>query len=300
MAGLRQDPGWADDKRREIRRYWDAHPIATDTVSHAKGTRESFDTIYGRWEADAAGRQHELAELCRGKRVLEVGCGIGIVGRFLSQSGARYHAVDLSRNSLRLARTHFQQHGLPTRLTNGDGASLPFRDDEFDVFVSFGVLMLAPDVASAFREAVRVTKPGGTVRIMVYHRHSYHYLLVDWLARPLIWLMLKLPFLRALLRFAPEKFRQLFEISRSDGFDRQRLLWASTDTSFPGQGNFHPFTHFLTEGEMRALFPGLTDLRFQRTALKYFPLPFLGRFVEERWGFFLTLTGTKRAARAPD
>lgn len=295
MNEAQRDPDWAQNKRREIRRYWDAHPIATDTVAYEKGTRESFDTIYQRWERDAGGRQHELAELCRGQRVLEVGCGIGIVGRFLSQNGARYHAVDLSRNSLKLARTHFLQHGLPTRLTNGDGAALPFRNDEFDRFISFGVLMLAPDVAAAFREAVRVTKPGGIVRIMVYHRHSYHYFLVDWLVRPVIWLMLKLPFLRFLLRFAPDKFRQLFEISRTDGFDRQRLLWASTDTSFPGSGNFHPFTHFLTEKEMRELFPDLTDVRFVRTNLKYFPFPFLRRFVEERWGFFLTITGRKRA-----
>ena len=298
MTEPEREPSWAQTKRSEIRRYWDAHPIATDTVSHARGSRESFDTIFARWERDAGGRQFELAELCRGKRVLEVGCGIGIVGRFLSKSGARYHAADLSRNSLRLARTHFEQHGLPRHLVNADGTALPFRDGEFDVFVSFGVLMLAPDVAAAFREAVRVTRPGGVVRIMVYHRHSYHYALVDWVARPLIWLLLKLPFLRPVLRFAPEKFSQLFEISRVDGFDRQRLLWASTDTSFPGQGNFHPFTHFLTEGEMRSMFPSLRDVQFTRTVLKYFPIPipFLRDFVERRWGFFLTLTGRKPEA----
>src|SRR5262245_9719140 len=297
MTQPKTDPSWSHLKRGEIRRYWDAHPIATDTVSHEKGTRESFDAIFARWQQDAGGRERELAALCQGRRVLEVGCGIGIVGRFLSQSGALYHAVDLSRNSLRLARAHFEQHALPRRLANADGTALPFRDGEFDVFVSFGVLMLAPDVAAAFREAVRVTKPGGIVRIMVYHRHSYHYLLVDWAARPLIWTLLKLPFLAPLaLRFAPEKFRMLYEICRADGFGRDRILWASTDTSFPGQGNFHPFTHFLTEAEMRSLFPGLDDLTFERTWLKYFPVaaPFLRRFVEKRWGFFLPMTGRKR------
>lgn len=295
MADVHDETAWQQQKRREIRTYWDAHPIATDTVEHSKGTRESFDEIYARWMKAERGREHELAALCRGKRVLEVGCGIAIIGRFLSQNGANYYAVDLSRNSLRLARTHFQLYGLPARLTNADAMQLPFRNDQFDVFVSFGVLMLAPDVASAFREAVRVTKPGGTVQVMVYHRHSYHYLLVDGVVRPAIWLALKLPLPDFLLRRAPDKFRQLLEISRRHGFDRRRLLWASTDTSFPGQGNFHPFTHFMTESELRTMSPNLTNVRFERTALKYFPFPPLRSFVARHWGFFLTMTGTKRA-----
>jgi len=283
--------------RREARRYWDAHPILVDTVEHAPGTRASFDAMWAGFEERLAPRQEYQAfvERCRGRRMLEMGCGIAMAGRLLSEHGADYFGIDASRRSLALAQTHLGQQGLRARFTNADGTSLPFADGTFEVVLSDGVVHHIPDMERACRELVRVTAPGGTVRVMVYNRRSYHYALVRFVVCPLLWLAVRVGWLGALARRGPAKLRNLYEISRAHGYDPERILAASTDTSMAGEGNFNPLSHFLIERELRRIFRDLEDPIFIREQLKYFPLPFppLRRVIEKHWGFFLTITARK-------
>jgi len=283
------------EQRRELRRYWDSHPISTDSVPYTKGTRESFAAIYAEWTKGIDAKRLEFLAECRGKSVLEIGCGIGKDARWLTENGIDYRGLDYSLATLRLARQHFDYAGLPKRFVNGDATSLPFPDGRFDLVMSIGVLHHVPGVERACREAVRVTKPGGSLRVMFYARDSYHYFVVDKAVRPAIWAMLHFHPLEALLPLAPPKYRELYAISKQDGFSRERILATSADTSFPGKDNFIPVSGFFTAEETKALFPGLTDYRFFRSDLKYFPLPFLRGFVEKRWGFFLTMTARKPA-----
>jgi SAM-dependent methyltransferase len=57
-------------------------------------------------------------------------------------------------------------------LAVGDAESLPFADGTFDVVYSWGVLHHSPDTPKAFREVLRVLKPGGEARIMIYQTWS--------------------------------------------------------------------------------------------------------------------------------
>ncbi len=268
----------AAQQKRELRRYWDAHPISTDSVPHPAGTPESFEAIYSRWLATMDRARLDFLADCRGKSVLEVGCGIGKDARFLTENGIAYRGLDYSFRTLELAQKHFNYRGLPKRFVNGDATLLPFADGEFDLVMSIGVLHHIPGTRQACREVMRVVRPGGSVRIMFYHRHSYHYTLVSFVVRPLIWLMLHVPVLKALLPAAPEKFRHMFRIAERHGFSRDDILATSADTSFAGEGNFMPMSGFYTEPEMRELFAGLSDFRFFCKDLKYFPFPFLRRF----------------------
>jgi SAM-dependent methyltransferase len=288
---------WIEQARRETRRYWDAHPIAVDTSAHARGTRDSFDELYQRFCAGMDEISHRFLEQCRGKRVLEMGCGIGLAGRALVTSGIDYTGVDYSRKSLELAREHFAQNGLRARFVNIDGVALPFADGSFDLVFSVGVVHHIPDMARACREIVRVTRPGGDVRVMVYSRDSYHYALVRWVICPLLWLLVHVPGRGALARILPVKVRRLYEITRDHGYDTRRILGASTDTSFTGEGHWNPLSHFVTPCELSALFPELEDRSFRRQAMRGFPpLPrFLRNRIEQRFGFFLTITGRKPA-----
>lgn len=283
--------------RRAARRYWDARPIAVDTSRHARGTRESFDELYQRLCAGMNEHSFQFLEQCRGKRVLEMGCGIALHGRFLASNGIDYTGVDYSRASLALAREHFAQNGLRARFVNADGAALPFADGSFDLVFSDGVVHHIPNMAGACSEVVRVTRPGGDVRVMVYSRDSWHYALVRFVIGPLLWCLLRVPGLAGLSRFLPAKVRRLHEITREHGYDPGLVSNASTDTSFAGEGNWNPLSYFLTPRELSALFPDLEAKSFRRKELRGFPpLPLLRRKVERRFGFFLTLTGRKPAA----
>jgi len=291
------------DEKRALRQYWDTHPISTDSVPYEAGTRESFEAIYGKWKQTINVMRLEFLESCRGKKVLEVGCGIGKDARFLTENGIDYTGLDYSFRTLGLAQKHFGFAGLRKRFVNGDAVSLPFADDTFGLAMSIGVIHHIVGTPEACRELMRVTAPGGTVRVMFYNKESYHYALVNWVVRPLIWLMLHFRFLEVFLKMAPEKYRHLYAIAREQGLSSDLLLATSADTSFAGANNFIPRSGFWTEAEMRELFQGLEDFRFTRTDLKYFPLPFLRTWVESRWGFFLTMTaqkhGVKQAAEIP-
>jgi len=294
----RPDPRWAERTRGQTRRYWDAHPIAVDSVEHEPGTPESFEALYARLRAGMDEHSYAWLEHCRGRRVLEMGCGIGLHARFLAENGVDYLGVDASRRSLALAREHFGLHGLRPRVVRADGAALPFADASFDVVFSDGVVHHIPDVVRACRELARVAAPGGTVRVMVYNRESYHYTLVNLVICPVIWLLLRVPGLGALARFLPRKARDLFAIAERHGFDRERLLSASTDTSSAGEGNYNPHSYFMTERELRTIFADLEQPEFRRKELRGFPVPLrpLRRFVERRFGFFLTVVGRKPGA----
>jgi len=283
-------------EKHELRRYWDSHPISTDSVPYEVGTRESFQAIYANWKKTIDAMRLEFLESCRGRNVLEVGCGIGKDARFLTENGIEYTGLDYSLRTLGLAQKHFDYAGLRKRFVNGDAVALPFADNTFGQAISIGVIHHIVGTPQACRELIRVTAPGGIVRVMFYNRESYHYALVNWVVRPLIWLMLHVTALEALLRWAPEKYRHLYAISKQHGFSRDRLLATSADTSFAGRDNFIPRSGFWTEQEMRQLFAGLEEFRFIRRDLKYFPLPFLRGWVERRWGFFLTMTARKPAA----
>ena len=113
--------------------------------------------------------------------------------------------------------------------------------------------------------------------------------------RPLLWLLLHVPFGGSLARSAPPKLRNTYEICRRHGFNRRRILSVSTDWSEPGRNNFNPLSHFVTERDVKKLFEGLEEFEFQKTDLKYFPLPWFRGSIEKRWGFFLQMTARKPA-----
>ena len=103
-----------------------------------------------------------------GERVLEVGCGSGVVVRDLAAVvGPRGEVVgiDPSRSMVEAARVLARTHALRRRMRwrVASGAALPFADGRFDATLAVTVLLHVPDPQAVVREMVRVTRPGGRV-----------------------------------------------------------------------------------------------------------------------------------------
>ena len=109
---------------------------------------------------------------CKGLRVLEIGVGLGADHQSFAEGGAELHGVDLTPRAIEHTSRRLGLFGLSSQLEVGDAENLPFPDGSFDVVYSWGVLHHSPDTPKAFREVLRVLRPGGTGRIMIYSKWS--------------------------------------------------------------------------------------------------------------------------------
>jgi SAM-dependent methyltransferase len=155
--------------KTEVQKFWDADPCG----SRYLGEREDFDAhASSRYEREPYIREFAGFLDASGKRVLEVGVGMGADYLEWLKAGAQATGVDLSAVSLDRARRRCEIAGYVPDLRQADAEHLPFADNTFDLVYSYGVMHHSPDPAQCVREARRVLKPGGTLRIMIYHHAS--------------------------------------------------------------------------------------------------------------------------------
>lgn len=94
-------------------------------------------------------------------RILDVGCGTGVLTLLLAKLGHDVTGIDLSEGMLRKARENTAGTGVTVELRRAEGTG--FADDAFDAVISRQVLWTLPDPALAVQEWIRVTRPGGRV-----------------------------------------------------------------------------------------------------------------------------------------
>ena len=96
-------------------------------------------------------------------RAMELGSGTGFFLLNLMQGGVieKGSVTDLSPGMVQVALNNAEHLGLPVDGRVADAERIPYDDDEFDLVVGHAVLHHIPDVQAAFREVMRVLKPGG-------------------------------------------------------------------------------------------------------------------------------------------
>ena len=114
----------------------------------------------------------------RGKRVLDVGCGGGILAESMAQRGAQVTGIDLADPPLKVAQLHILESGNQVdyrRVSAEDFARE--KPQHFDVVTCMELLEHVPDPASTVRACATLTKPGGHVFFSTINRNLKSYLL---------------------------------------------------------------------------------------------------------------------------
>lgn len=118
--------------------------------------------LFSQWATAVA----DASSIAPGMDVLDVACGTGVVTRTIADRlGDRGTVVGLDLNDAMLTVARRVRPDLEFR--SGDVADLPFAADSFDRVTCSMALFFFPDRARALREMARVTKPGGTVALVV-------------------------------------------------------------------------------------------------------------------------------------
>lgn len=108
----------------------------------------------------------------RGKDVLEIGVGLGADHERLALAGARLSGIDLTQRAVDHTAHRLASRHLKSQLRTGDAENLPFADNSFDCVYSWGVIHHTPNTPKAAREILRILRPGGTFKVMIYHKWS--------------------------------------------------------------------------------------------------------------------------------
>lgn len=121
----------------------------------------------------------------QGRRVLDVGCGGGLLSEPLRRAGARVVGVDLSENSLLAARNHARAGYLGIDYLRSPAERLPFAGGSFDLVVAFDVLEHLADLSQAVVEISRVLRPGGRLIYDTMNRTLLCRIVVIWIGEHL-------------------------------------------------------------------------------------------------------------------
>jgi SAM-dependent methyltransferase len=103
-----------------------------------------------------------------GRRVLDVGSGVGTFLRLVADRGAEPHGIDASAELVAFTRERLPDADVRV----GEMEALPWEDDSFDLVTGFNSFFFANDMVGALREAGRVAVPGAPVVIQVWGAHE--------------------------------------------------------------------------------------------------------------------------------
>lgn len=186
-----------DVDKEQVHDFWNKASCGELLLMRGSSLKEKFENqsrVRYEWEPEIL----SFAEFHKhsGKKVLEIGVGLGADHQKWAEAGAELNGIDLTERAIQMTRQRFDLFGLKSVLQVADAEDLPFDDSTFDVVYSWGVLLYCTDMYKAIAEVRRVLRPGGRALIMLYHKYSF----VGYM----LWVRY------ALMRLAP--FRSLKEV----------------------------------------------------------------------------------------
>lgn len=167
-----------------VQEYWDARPCNIRHSDKQVGSREYFDEVEKR-KYFVEPHIPAFAEFARwsGRRVLEVGCGIGTDTISFARAGALVTAVDLSEKSLALASSRARLFGLADRIrffqADAENLAAAIPREDYDLVYSFGVIHHTPHPRKAVESIRQCMSPHSELRLMIYASSSWKAAMID-------------------------------------------------------------------------------------------------------------------------
>jgi SAM-dependent methyltransferase len=143
-----------------------------------------------RRQGDRVGLIERYGGALGGRRILDLGSGMGGTSVALALAGAAPLAFEYNRAYCEIIRLRAGRYDLALPVVNGAGEHLPFADESFDLIIAGDVVEHVQDPELLLAELARALRPGGRALLTVINRYAYrdphyHLPLLNWLPRPL-------------------------------------------------------------------------------------------------------------------
>jgi len=165
-----------------VKKFWDRKPCNIGHSSEPILTKEYFDEVEKKkFFVESHIPSFTQFEEWRGKKVLEIGCGIGTTAINFVRNGAVYTGVELSQVSLDITKKRFDVYGYKGEFFNGNAENLqqflPIRP--YDLIYSFGVIHHSPSPDKIINEIEKYMNSTSTLKIMLYAKNSWKKIMID-------------------------------------------------------------------------------------------------------------------------
>lgn len=159
-----------------VRAYWNRWPCNIGHSPAEVGTRDYFDQVEVRkYFVEPHIPLFAQFERWKGKRVLEIGCGIGTDSVNFARAGANVTVVDLSEESLALCQKRFEVYGLKARFycANAEELGKTVPPEPYDLIYTFGIIHHTPRPDRIIESLRHYCGPHTELRIMLYAKWSW-------------------------------------------------------------------------------------------------------------------------------
>jgi ubiquinone/menaquinone biosynthesis C-methylase UbiE len=254
---------------KEISNFWGAHPCGEEVIG---GIKNDYEEFFNRYDAFRYTQEKHILRCLdainfNGKRVLEIGLGLGADSEQIIRRGAIWSGVDLTPESIDRVTKRLSLRNLPhEHLQVGSVCELPFEENTFDIIFSHGVLHHVPHINKAQAELFRVLKPKGLLVVMLYARYSLNYLVSIYFLRRVALAMLYLLHIKAkgIIAQHLENARKigLFQYLRMKNF-----IHCNTD------GPLNPYSKVYDIKQVKEDFPKFKIMKIHKEFMHAPPLP---------------------------
>ena len=167
---------------KNVEKYWDKRPCNIRHSKRTVGTIKYFEEVEKKkYFVEPHIIQFSDFPRWAGKKVLEIGCGIGTTAVSFARAGADYTGVELSKKSLGIARQRFSISGLSGRFLHGNaeelGRFLP--PQRYDLVYSFGVIHHTPRPDKVVAEVRKFMGRSSEFRLMLYAKNSWKGFMIE-------------------------------------------------------------------------------------------------------------------------
>ena len=166
----------------EVKKFWNDRPCNIKHSSKELGTIEYFDEVeLKKFRAEPHILKFTEFPQWKNKKVLEVGCGLGTVGINFALNGADYTGVELSKESLEIAKKRFEVYNQSGKfyLGNAEELSSFVHIETYDLIYSFGVIHHSPHPEKIVSEIKKYMNENSVLKIMLYAKDSWKNYMID-------------------------------------------------------------------------------------------------------------------------